>query len=90
MIGWPPFDEAFHLSCADPSFAKAIITPEVAQWLLGDPRAGVFPLYIEGTALSTWMVQDLLTVMNFRPLELSIVNPMADYLARFHAALPRN
>lgn len=80
-LGWPPFDEAFRLRCDDPSFARALLTPPVAQWLLEDPRSPFFPVCFVGNLAAT---------VEFGRMFVPQLGPPADFLAELLSRAPRD
>ncbi len=80
-LGWPSFetndpdfDEAFKVSTDDRVFAAKLLTDEVRESLLADPRAQDTPLRINGYELITW-----------RPgnLDVDDLHPRLDFLCDF-------
>ncbi|MEC3979164.1 hypothetical protein [Amycolatopsis sp. H20-H5] len=76
--GYPPFDDRFTVYCEHPDFARGVLTPQVVQWLLGDPRTpGQFAL-LNSVALTS----------GTRRLVLDDVDGTAGFLVDFVCALP--
>lgn len=88
-LGYPPFDEKFHVTTENPEFARLVLSPPAVQWLLSDPRAQYFPIRFEGASLSTWTSHDVpMSSRGTSPLRLDRINPMVDYLAEFAHRAP--
>jgi hypothetical protein len=54
QVGWERFDQEFFVDTENAAFAKDVLTPEMTEWLLADPRSRYFPIQAAGTAVSTW------------------------------------
>lgn len=79
QVGWEPFDQEFFVGTENVAFAKDVLTPEMTQWLLADPRSRFFPIEAAGTAVSTWYSGRL---------HVAELGPPTDFLADFLSRVP--
>lgn len=70
-VGHPEFDQAFRVTTDHEQFARDVLAPSVADWLLRDGRALQMPFRFERNELVTWQ--------NGRT-KLEIIEPALDFL----------
>ncbi|KAA9157927.1 hypothetical protein FPZ12_023850 [Amycolatopsis acidicola] len=66
-------------STGDPGFARAVLTPPVAQWLLADPRAQYYPVRFAGRRVS---------IAERGGLHVETLGPPADFLVELLSRTP--